>query len=391
MRGIALILIFVLSAAASAANLIVRLAPGADPIAVANDYGLGLTDETEPAPFYLYDTLGQDPHLIQQQMIGDPRIVWAEDDNVVVMPEHHGAGMGSTIGAVYGTNFYYQENSAVLSQIRWLPPMRLMRGRNVRVAILDTGLGQRQFGLWLRVVASLNTVETGQPPFDAPRGHDTNGNGVFDEGTGHGTMVAGIVTIMWPPTGLVIVRIADSDGYSTAWRLIKGLAFAWANGSELANVSLGAIDNVPALNDVLDWCEEVGLLVVAAIGNNGQRLALTPARNSKAVCVTGVLPDDVRAPFSNWEGAADAAAPATGIKSYWWDGTAGIWSGTSFAAPFVTGAIASGLAYSPPRTPEFLRDAVRVSGDNIDPLNPGFEDQLGSRLNMARLVQIIRQ
>ena len=57
----------------------------------------------------------------------------------------------------------------------------------------------------------------------------------------------------------------------------------------------------------------------------------------------------------------------------------------------VTGAIATALLSTPGALdPAIIRDAVDESGDNIDARNPMYRGKIGTRLNMRRLVLLIR-
>lgn len=395
MRFVLSILIIVGSAAWAHAQgrLIVRLKPGIAAGTIAQRHGVTLLDDTAPAPFALYGLRpGQNEDALQLQMSGDPDLMWVEDDNRVSMPEHTGASKGSTIAAISDRNALYSQNTGVLSQIRFWPHRALASGRTVRLAVLDTGLSPQQPRLWDRVVASLNCIEPGQAAWDIARLTDSNNNGVPDEGLGHGTMVTGIVDQVAPRVELIIVRVADSDGIGNAWALVKGLAFAVVNGAEVANISLGSSENIKALNDVLDWTEEQNLLVVAPIGNNGRKMALEPSDNSKVVCVVGLDPVNRKASFSNWDSDADVCAPATGIKSTWHDGTMGVWSGTSFAAPFVSGAVADSLRKSRRLPPRNIRQILKRYGDNVDPYNHSdHRGKIGKKLNVAKLEVYIRR
>jgi subtilisin family serine protease len=199
-------------------------------------------------------------------------------------------------------------------------------------------------------------------------------------------MIAGIVDQIAPQSRVIIARVADSDGQATAWTLIEGLAFAVTHGAEVANVSLGSPNQVPALRDVMDWCEESHLLVVSGIGNADQGNAYFPAAIRKVVCVTGLNPNNTKAVFSNWDGTSRSAAPATGIVSQWWDGHMGIWSGTSFSAPMVAAAAADCLRRSAgPIALDTLRGAIQSSGKNIDSLNQPYRGELGTLLDIQSL------
>lgn len=367
--------------------VICRVVAGANPALIARTYGIPLLDTTGPSPFALFGvppsmSLEDVEHLLQ----ADPRVVWAEEDGEMESPEGTGAGGGSTIAAVGDRTVLFGLNKFMLQQVRYASLADLSKG-TVRVAVLDNGLSPRQPRLWQNVVASANMLWDGRNPWDLPYNTDTDADGFVDRMVGHGTMVAGLIDMMAPSAKLVIARVADSDGIATAWSLIKGVAYGVQNRCQLANISLGAIEEIPALGDVIDWAESNKMLVIAPIGNDNQNRAIYPSKYGKVVCVAGLLPTDAKAPFSNWESTADVAAPATGILSTWWDGTLGIWSGTSFAAPVVTGSLANALRYGKPKTPSKLRDALRLSGDNIDGLNPAYRGKLGRRLNVTRLAQ----
>ena len=200
-------------------------------------------------------------------------------------------------------------------------------------------------------------------------------------------MVAGIVDQVSPQSQLIIARVADSDGAATTWRLIKGLAFAAVNGAEIANVSLGTLSQIPAMADVIDWTTTQNLTVVAAAGNNATNDLCYPARVRNAIAVGGLTATNTRASFSNWDRKIGVSAPAVGIASYDWTGNITIWSGTSFATPMVSGAIAEYLRFSRRTgTPSRISSALKSSVTNIDALNPANRRSLGGLLDVSKLI-----
>lgn len=376
-------------------GLICQLAPGADPIAIAARYKISFIDRTEGAPFAYFRVISAaEADRIQIRMATDPQLVWAEDDENITTPEtervRNVLQKGSTLPAVGDRFALYVANQNVLTQINWHPSAAGRAFRTVKVAILDTGLSPNQPYLWAKVYAAANFAEKGQAAHDLPRNQDTNGNRIFDEATGHGTMVAGIIDQIAPQSRFVIARVANSDGQATAWTLIKGLAFACVNGAEVANVSLGTLLRVPALSDVMDWVDTKGMIVVAAIGNNGQKASCFPAKISKVVCTVGLNPNNTKATFSNWESGCDVSAPATGIISQNWDGALGIWSGTSFSTPMAAGAIADALKNSTPMPVGLLRDLFKTSGRDLDRLNPKYKSNIGKLLDCTNYAAQLR-
>lgn len=383
-----LVLVFVLSIltlfAQAQDRLITLLQPTANAYSVATTHQLKVVDRI--APFAYYETaVGANKVAVMAAMRADNRVVWVEDDDVLESPENQSGGKGSTVGVINDRSTLYQFNTSLLSRISFDPTRAQAAGRSVRIALIDTGLARRSYALWHRVVAQANFVEPGASAYDQPRGTDSNGNSFPDEGVGHGTFIAGIIDQVAPQCPLVIIRAADSDGVATAWRVVKGLAFAVNQGCEVANLSLGTDGTVPALNDTLEWAEARGLLVVGAAGNTNSDRALQPSRNSKVVCVTGVDHNDRKALFANYESSVDTCAPATGIKSAWIDGTTVVWQGTSFAAPWVAGGIADSLRRRPKAFPADLARIAGRAGTGINAINPNYNGKLGVRLNLARL------
>jgi hypothetical protein len=395
-KGILAGLMALTAAAASAqVDIIVRLARRTDAQYVATRYGIPLIDRLPGAPFALYRARNAaHADQLEIKMSRDRKIVWVEEDDDYTTPEGQalkGAPYkGSTLPAVGDRNVLYQGNANVLAQINFDKAAAATSGRNVRVAIIDTGLSPAQSYLWAKVDSYANFVEDGQLPHDVKKGYDSNGDGVFDGAVGHGTMVAGIIDQIAPMSRFTIVRVADSDGVGSAWGLIKGLAYAVNTGCEIANVSMGSLNDLPAMSDVMDWCEEKNLLVVASMGNDGIDEAAFPARISKVVAVGGLLPDNVKAPFSNYDGKCDFSAPATGIISQWYDGQIGVWSGTSFSAPMVTGAIADALKKTGRIPVGTLRDRIDEAGGDLDGKNPDYRGRLGVLLDVKRIAAAVR-
>jgi subtilisin family serine protease len=277
-------------------------------------------------------------------------------------------------------------NQDYLKQIKWRPTL-LVGGldREVRVAVLDTGLSPRQPVLWRNVIATYDALGTGSA-YDWPAGVDTNGNGEFDEAVGHGTFVTSIIATVAPYAKIAVARVADSDGIATSWSMIKGLVFAVNNGCEIANVSLGSADQPAALGDVIEWADGMGLVVVAGSGNDSTDRALYPSRFSEVIGVSGVDAKYRKADFSNWDGHLRQAAPSVSIAGAWWKGGMMGWSGTSFASPFVAGCLADTARKRAVWTPDQVRSLLDTVGQNIDQFNPLYAGELGLLVDWQALL-----
>ena len=377
------------SVADAQTNIICRLNPGTSPTTIAARYSLTLLDFTPNAPFAMF---GATDGRTISNMEKDSAIVWLEDDCKVGAPEGESKGKptkGGGLPAVGDRTGLQRINSRLLTQIDWNSKVANSAGRAVRVAILDTGLAPKQKALWSKVDLSMNAIEPNSPAYDIPHNTDSNGNGLTDQAVGHGTMVAGIIDQISPKTRFVIARVADSDGLASGWNVIKGLAFAVTSNAEVANVSLGTLLEVPALGDVVDWCLENNLLIVAPIGNNGTEAACYPSRFDSVVCVGGVDSLNHKTTFSNFNRVCTTSAPAIGFASQFWDGHLAYWSGTSFASPVVAAVVAESLRHTAPTTPEAIKAAILASGPTLDRLNPKYKQKLGVLIDFSKTIKKI--
>ncbi|MGV3616204.1 MAG: S8 family peptidase [Fimbriimonas sp.] len=298
---------------------------------------------------------------------------------------------GSTIPVVGDRASLQAANAEILQSINWDPTLANSAGRQVRIAILDTGLAQSAPGLWAKVDASKNFIENGRPAYDQPNGTDTSGEGIPDEAVGHGTVVAGIIDQVAPNCRFVITRVADSDGFATSWTILQAITYAKLQDAEVINISLAARERSLLVELAIREAELLGITVVASIGNDNTHDAYEPAGTSTVVTVSAVDLNGVKAPFSNWHSYADVAAPGTSVISRFWTGDGIQWSGTSFSAAFVSGAIGDCLRRRNRNLPLLVRLALQESGENIDARNPAYAGKLGRLLDIKKLDQILQR
>lgn len=397
----ALVSSFFFAAAALATadtRIISMLRPGVLPADVAARDGVKVIDTAPNSPFVLFSAPGNaaislvtndssnlygslvDTQESSAQDGSDPAPVPPTTPTSTPTPPTGSAG--NTIGAV-GSGLTTQWNTNFLNQVNWSADLANSDGRTVKLAIVDCGLSRKATDLWSKVDAAYDVF--GGNADDTPMGVDTNRDGKVDGALGHGTMVASVVATVAPKVRLVIAKVGDSDGQATKWNLLKGLVFSANQGAEIANVSMGTAEAVAQFDALASWCASKGMLVVAAIGNAAGDCAWAPSNSSKALCVAGLAPDDSKASFSNWNVAADACAPAVGIVGEYYDGSLVAWSGTSFAAPFVSAALADCLRRTSPQSPFSLISLTTASGRNVGAVNAAYVGKLGTALDIQSL------
>jgi hypothetical protein len=226
----------------------------------------------------------------------------------------------------------------------------------VRVAVIDTGIPERR-----RQDGRLDIPRTADniDELDVlPAGPD----GLLDYQAGHGTFVAGIIERVAPGADIRMYRAADTDGFATDDDIAAAILQAHAEGAKIINLSLGVrtLDDQPppataaAVAQVL--AESGGNTVfVAAAGNFGDRSKVWPAALDGVEAVAGLTDAMAPAPWS-CHGDVQFSTVAEGVRSTFVNGVESpvfdpspdafsddawaVWSGTSFAAPQIAGAVA---------------------------------------------------
>lgn len=379
--------------ATAQSQLIMRYKPGASAQQIANMAGVTVIDHSPFFEFALLEVpVGVSLIDVQNILIQNTNVVFAEE-NLESETSESGSNfaddlgrVGGKIASVYGSEAINVANPGLYNQIGFQLTKYLSTDRRVRVAVLDSGFSPYHRRMWARSDNSYNAIGgMFNLALDFPEGLDTNGNGTFDDGLGHGTFVSSIVMSLAPYAEVVNVKVSDSDGISHAWALVKGLTYAAHMNCELVNLSLGSIDHIVAMSDMVDWTTEKGMTLIAAAGNDNLDRIRYPARISNVISVTGIDKFDKKASFSSYENRVNFCAPSDKLIAGYWNGGLAEWSGTSFAAPIVTALLADVLRTMPRKTHEELKIWIENRGVNIDNLNPTYAGELGLKIHYNAL------
>lgn len=223
--------------------------------------------------------------------------------------------------------------------------------------IIDTGIfvAHPEFGG--RAVFGANFVDGST--------NDTDENG-------HGTHVAGTVGSatygVAKKAGLVAVKVLDASGSGSISQVIAGLQWVVDDatakgriGKAVANISLGALRLLSSsVNTAAAAAVTSGVFLAVAAGNGNANAALYSPASEESVCTVGAVDAaDARASFSNYGDIVDVWAPGVNIQSTWNNGSTGVISGTSMAAPHVAGLGAYLLALEGPRDPVALCERIQ--------------------------------
>jgi thermitase len=244
------------------------------------------------------------------------------------------------------------ENTVPFAQIRLPEAQAISRnfGEGVKVAVIDTGidLDHPAFEGRLAPASEWKDFVDGD---DVPQEVGT----VNDHGYGHGTGVAGIILQVAPKATILPLRVLDQNGSGDLDNVIAAIDWAIAKGAQIINLSLGSAVNQDSLTYELDYAVSKQVYVVASAGNDGTLDGITfPAATNTwtnlknyVFGIGSVNSDDILSDFSNYGWGLFGVVPGESIYSAFPGNRTASFTGTSFAAPIFTGALALGLKELP--------------------------------------------
>ena len=248
---------------------------------------------------------------------------------------------------------------------------RETKGKGIKVGVIDTGIDVKHNDLKNRIKKVVN--------FTGGKIDD-----VTDE-VGHGTHVAGCIAAEQNGTGIVgaapecdlyIAKAFDNNGVAVSGAVEKSLRWMIDNGVNIVNMSFSSEVANKSERMLINECYRNNVFLVAAAGNSGgEGDADTigyPAKYSSVMAVTAVDMNKKRSTFSSQGDSAQLAAAGTDILSTYKNNSYALLSGTSMAAPLISGAAAvmQGKA--------LLRFGRLLTVDELSTVMEIYADDLGS-------------
>ena len=244
---------------------------------------------------------------------------------------------------------------------------RYTKGLNARVAVVDTGIARRHTDL--RVYGGASFVP-GVTSWNDDQGHGTHVAGTI-AALANGRGVVGVA----PQARLYAVKVLNSHGRGmTSW-ILNGLTACYRARMHIVNLSLGSIANTHNPNIYSHAYERAGrllrsrgILAVAAAGNSGRTskpYVGNPARCPSFMAVAAVDSRRRRAAFSSYGPQVEIAAPGVGVWSTTHNGGYGQNSGTSMAAPHVSGTAALSKSRRPYWSGTHIRNRMKSTASDL--------------------------
>jgi thermitase len=280
------------------------------------------------------------------------------------------------------------------------------RGAGITIAVIDTGIDLNHVAFANRLAPSStwrDLVDGDLHPHEGFvttcirwRGKNCVETGLVrsDDGAffGHGTAVAGVALQAAPNARILPIPVLRSSGEGSASNVAVAIDHAIRMGANVINLSLGTLEPIAAIDQMVAYANSLGIVVVAAAGNANSSSAMYPAATAArsdyplSISVGSVDAGDRRSWFSNYGSGVEMMAPGEGVATLYPGDALAYAVGTSFSTPWVAGvvALALGDGAARPSTPPKVVD----SSLNINNLNPGFGGLLGKgRLDSLNAVK----
>lgn len=276
---------------------------------------------------------------------------------------------------------YNNQNSDI--DINACDAWNITQGEGINIAVIDNGTDKTH-----------NDLATNIHPlsFNALSGESPSMFYTGDITFSHGTHVAGIigairnnslhVTGVSPKSKLMIVSHTlngERNDVRISYQLASGITWAWQNGADVINNSWGdkagyvqglhstILDN--AINDaLLHGRNEKGTVVVFAAGNNGV-LDYPANSNPDIICVGSIHSSGQRASGSGDGAQLDIVAPGAAIYSTMPNNQSDYLSGTSMAAPHISGVASLILSVNPNLTQKQVANIIESTAQKIGGYN----------------------
>ncbi len=234
------------------------------------------------------------------------------------------------------------------------------QGGGPRVVVLDTGLAAAPFDQpLLASCVSCDPQVADDVPDAAPA---PAGDLDLDPAAGHGTFIAGLILQVAPQADIRVHRVLTGLGDGDEVAIARAI-FDLVGKVDVLNLSFSGytLEHPALLAAAVRAVQRAGGVVVASAGNDGTCRPTFPAALPEVVGVGAVGPSGP-APFTNFGPWVRACAPGVDLVSTFFRGFDGTsvavggaedpdrfdgyarWSGTSFAAPLVAGALAREMA-----------------------------------------------
>lgn len=246
---------------------------------------------------------------------------------------------------------------------------------SIKIGLIDSGVDYSEN---INIVDRENFVE-----------EYTETNPIFDDLSGHGTAVAGLMASnsnvesdnfefddknlnklmnekiqgINPYINIYSARVLDDNNETTVSRLMAAIEWAIDKEVNIININCGISKDNKQLHDVIKKAYNKGILIIAAAGNDNS--IQYPAKYSEVMAVGSVKCDGEQSSASATGEELEVVAPGQDVTSYGPFGILDSYSGSSMATSQVTALAAILWQQDLTKSSEFIRQLIDVSANKL--------------------------
>jgi len=253
------------------------------------------------------------------------------------------------------------------------------------VAVVDTGIDSGHADLRDGLIGGFNFIGGNTDASDCC-GH---GTGVAGSVSAAGNDGVGVTGVTWAGK-IMPIRVARREPAGVTARtsdIASGILWAVDHGASVINVSFSGVLSSSAIQQACQYAVLNGRVVVASMGNTGQRDAAADSPWTISVSATDTA--DGLASFSTYGPGVDLGAPGVNIYTTAMGGGYEFVSGTSFSSPITCGVVALMRSIRPEALPSQIESMLLGATDDVG--SPGADERFGQgRLNARKAVEAAR-
>ncbi len=230
-------------------------------------------------------------------------------------------------------------------------------GNNVNIAVIDSGCDFHE-DIVSNIAGGYNYIRKSDD---------------YKDNIGHGTHVSGVIAAcqnnigisgIAPKAKIYALKCFDVGAKTTVLMLSQAIYDAVDKyNCKIINMSLGLSSDKQTLYNAIKYAYDKGVIIIAAVGNDGDSTNYYPASYDEVIGVGSVGLDKLQSYFSQTNDSVDVVAPGEKVKSLLNEDEYVELEGTSQATAYVTGVIATLLSANDLSNEEVKEMIVQTSED----------------------------
>jgi subtilisin family serine protease len=238
---------------------------------------------------------------------------------------------------------------------------RFSQGKNIVIAVIDTGCDLEHKDIKNNLVDGKNFVEKGSAPVDR-NGHGTHVSGTI-AAENNGVGMVGLA----PKAKIMPLKALNDQGGGNIQDIVDAIFWAADHKVDFITMSLGSPYPSDDLQKAIKYAADKGSVIFCAAGNSGPKSDIAyPAKYDHTIAIGAIDINLRRTSFTCSGETLDFLAPGHDILSCVPGNQYALMSGTSMSNPFAVGCAALLLSYARQTNFHELPNRLKTVNDYIE-------------------------